>query len=325
MSILVSILIMVAQATSSLDCGDVSALIAGVDRDYKEGRLALAISEADHALSCPNASIEERVTLHIKLSGIYDRAGLHSNTRPVRASLESIESASELADPSNLTLQAAINLARARFYYRAEKPETDYPASRRFADAALVQYEELGDLQGQADVVHLNGLFHLQRREYGKAQVSFERSLALETQSGAVRPVMLADYERHMGFVHQLSGDLKQAIVNFERSFVVRRDHGLTDQAMFAAATLGSALVADNRAREAEAPLNYALRTAEALNSQEGRARAGLAFAQMHEQLGNRDAAVKAFESTISVATEINRASIIERAGAGLGRLLEAR
>lgn len=284
----------------------------------------MAISGADYALSCSNASIEEQVILHLKLSGIYDRKGLHNNSRPVKAALKSIESASELADQANLASQAAINLAKARFYYRSEDPANDYPTSRKFARTALMLFEELGDLHGQADIVHLTGLFHLQRRELSEAQAYFERSLELEVQSGAARPIMLADYERHMGFVYQLSDDLKQAIQKFERSFVIRRDNGLTDQAMFAAASLGRALVFDNRAEEAEAPLEFALNTAEALDSPEGRARAGLALGQMHEQLGSREAAITAFEATLAAAKEIDRTSIIERAGAALDRLLEA-
>ena len=324
MNISVSILIMLTQAISSLDCRDISVLVARVDRDFKEGKLELAISEADHALSCSNATIEERVRLHLELSRIYDRLGLHNNSRPVEAALRSIESAAELADQTNRTSQAAINLARARFYYRSEEPDSNYPTSRRFARAALALFEELGDVHGQADIVHLTGLFHLQRRELNEAQTYFERSLVLEVQSRAARPIMLADYERHMGFVHQLSGNLKQAIQNFERSFVIRRDNGLIDQAMFAAASLGRALILDNRAEEAEAPLNFALNTAEALDSPEGRARTGLALGLMHEQLGNREAAIEAFEATLAAAKEIDRTSIIEQAATALDRLLEA-
>ena len=259
--------------------------------------------------------------LYLKLSAIYDRKGLHNNSRPVMAALSSVESASELAGQASLASRAAINLAMARFHYRSEEPASDYPTSRKFSREALVLFEELEDAHGQADVVHLMGLFHLQRRELNEALACFERSLELEVQSGAVRPIMLGDYERHVGFIDQLSGDLTQAIQKFERSFVIRRDNGLVDQAMFAAATLGSALVSDNRAEEAEAPLIFALNIAEALNSPEGRARAGLALGQMHEQLGNRQAAIKAFETTLATAREIDRTSIIERAGAALGRL----
>ena len=322
-SILLGLLIMLTPAGSSPDCRDISALIAGVDRDFMEGSLRAAISEADRALSCPNASIDERVMLHLKRSGMYDRTGLHTNSRPVKAALQSIDSASELADQASLASRAAINLARARYYYRSEKPDSDYPASRKFARAALALFEELEDLHGQADTVHLTGLFHLLRDELDEAQVYFERSLDLEVRSGAARPVMLADYERHMGFIYQMTGDLEQAIENFQRSFVIRRDNGLIDQAMFAAASLGRALINDNRAAEAEAPLVFALDTAEALDSPEGRARAGLALGQMHEQLGNREAAIEAFEATLVAAEEISRTSIIERASAALGRLLE--
>ena len=134
-------------------------------------------------------------------------------------------------------------------YYRVEKPESDYPTSRMFAHADLVLFEELGDLHGQADIVHLTCLFLLRQQELDKAQACFERSLPLEIQSHAARPIMLADYGRHMGFVYQSSGDLMRAIQEFERSFVIRRDNGLTDQSMSAAASLGLALVSENPAK----------------------------------------------------------------------------
>ena len=324
MNTLVGLLIVLTQAAPSLGCRDISTLIAKVDQDFKEGKLEMAISGTDYALSCSNTSIEEQVILHLKLSRIYDRNGLHNNSRPVQAALRSIESASELADQANVASQAAINLARAHFYYRSEKPVNDYPTARKFARTAIVLFEELGDLHGQADVVHLTGLFHLQRRELSEAQAYFERSLELEVQTGAPRPIMLADFERHMGFVYQLSDDVKQAILNFQRSFVIRRDNGLTDQAMFAAESLAAALIYDHRPAEAQAPLDFALKTAEALDSPEGRARTSLALGQMHEQLGNREAAITAFEAALVAAKEINRTSIIERAGAALDRLLEA-
>ena len=44
----------------------------------------------------------------------------------------------------------------------------------------------------------------------------------------------------------------------------------------------------------------------------------------MHEQLGNREAAIEAFEATLVAAEKIHRTSIIERASTALGRLLEA-
>jgi tetratricopeptide (TPR) repeat protein len=323
--ILLSLLIVLAQAASSLECHDIGALIARVDRHFEAGNLQVAISDADHGLSCPNASVDERVNLYIRLSLIHDRTGLHTNSRPVEAALRSIDSASELAERASPASRAAIDLARARYYYRSEAPESDYPVSRRFARAALAQFEELDHLHGQADVVHLTGLFHLQRRELDAAQAYFDRSLELEIRSGTARPVMLADFERHTGFVEQLSGELGRAIERFERSFVIRRDNGLTDQAMFAAASLGRTLVADHRAEEAEAPLKYALDVAAEIDSPEGRARAGLAAGQMHEQLGDRAAAIEAYEAALGAARQINRTTIMERAGASLNRLRESR
>ena len=282
--------------------------------------LETAISKADLGLSCSGATVDQRITLHLKLSGIHDRIGLHTNSRPVAAALRSIEAAFSLADRASPDTRATVDLAKARYYYRAESPDSDYPEARKYCHAALSQFEVLADLHGQADAVHLIGLFHLQRRELREAQKYFDRSLTLETQTQAPRPIFMADYERHTGFVHQLSGDLASAIESFERSFVVRRENGLTDQSMFAAISLGRALVAANRAADARAPLEYALAVAEELNSPEGRARAGLVFGDMHEQTGDREAAADAYEVSLSAAEQINRTSIAERARTALGK-----
>ncbi len=148
-----------------------------------------------------------------------------------------------------------------------------------------------------ADVVHLSGLLHLQRRELDEAQKYFEHSFELEMQTESPRPVMLADYERHVGYVQQLSGDWAAAIESFERSFSIRRANGLRDQAMFAAISLGRALVAADRAAEAEAPLDFALTTAAELDSAEGRARTVVVLRDMFSQPGDRQ---EAFEVTIT-------------------------
>ena len=322
-SIAISLLVMMAQMTSSLDCNDIGLQTTRVDDDFNAGELELALTRAEHVLSCSNTTVEERVLVHLKLSEIFDRKGLHNNSRPAPQALSKIEAAAELADSADLELQAAINLAMARYYYRAETPNSDYPTARNFARLALELFEELEDLQGQADTIHLTGLFHFQRRELEEAQVYFERSLVLENLSGTPRPGMLGDYERHMGFVHQLSGDLTEAINKFERSFVIRRENGLADQAMFAAIALGRALLADNRARDAQIPLIFASNTAEKLGSPEGRARAGLLLGQMYEQLGDREAAISAFQKTLTAAREISRTSTIEASAAALNRLLE--
>ena len=284
MSTSLGLLITFAQVASGVGCQSVDELLASVDRDFRAGQLEVAISKADLGLSCSNATVDQRVTLYLKLSGIHDRIGLHTNTRPVAAALKSIESAFSLADRASPATHATIDLAKARYHYRAESSDSNYPLAREYCLAALSQFEDLADFRGQADAVHLIGLFHLQRRELPEAQRYFDRSLRLEMQAGAPRPVFLADYERHTGYVQQWSGDLSSAIGSFERSFDIRRKNGLIDQSMFAAISLGRVLVDANRAADAEAPLEYALQVAEQLNSTEGRARAERVLGDMQEQ-----------------------------------------
>lgn len=280
-------------------CGNVDALLERVDRDFRQGRLESGLAEAEYGLSCPEATVDQRVVLYLKLSAIHDRIGLHNDSRPVAAALQNIESAFKLVSHASPRSRAAIELARARYFYRAEEPDSNYPKTRASARDAQARFEKLGDLHGVADAVHLTGLLHLQRRELDEARKYFDRSLVLETQTESPRPVMLADYERHMGYVQQLSGDWASAIESFERSFSIRRENGLKDQAMFAAISLARALVAADRAAEAEAPLEFALVTSAELDSAEGRARTVAVLRDLLERPVERRAA---FEVTMATS-----------------------
>lgn len=279
-------------------CADIAAVVAGVENDARQGRLQEALATAEGGLSCPHATVDERITLHLKMSAIHDRIGLHNNSRPVAAALKSIEYASDLAPRASPESRAAIALATARYYYRAEAPDSDYPMARASVRDALARFEELGDPHGRADAVHLTGLMHLQRRELERARDYFERSLALEQRAESPRPVFLADYERHVGFVDQLSGDWAAAIERFERSFAIRRNNGLKDQAMFAAVSLASALLSGGHVADADAPLQFALATAAELDSAAGRARAGRVLVELYKQLGERQDTIEVTMAT---------------------------
>ena len=320
MSLLANLWILLAQAASP-GCGDIDGLIDAVDQGFKRGELEAAVSQADLGLSCSNATVDQRIILHLKLSGIHDRIGLHTHSRPVAAALRHVEAALDMAEQASPTIRSAVSLAEARYHYRAESPDSDFPRARESCRSALAQFEELGDFHGQADAVHLLGLFHLQRREWPEAREYFDRSLELEQQSGMPRPIFLADYERHVGYLHQAAGELATAIVHFERSFIIRRDSGLIDQSMFGAISFARVLVSAKRATEARAPLDYALKTADAIGSPEGRLRAGLVLGDMYDQLGEREAAIQAYEATLALARQRNRAPIVERAITALARL----
>lgn len=240
-------------------------------RDMRlQGLLEFAIELANEELI--KADDEYAVALHLELARIHDRIGLHNNTRPVAEALRQIEAAEALTSPLNKHARAQVDLAYAEYYYRAEMADRDFDKATRYAGVALAAFQELEDYHGQADAVHRFGLISLQKRELDEALGLFEQSLHLDRTAGE-RPLLRADYERHVGYVHALREEYEVALPFFKRSLDVRQQAGADDPAMFAAISLASVLVELDRDEEAVPHLEHAQATAAAIDSATGRAR----------------------------------------------------
>ncbi len=85
------------------------------------------------------------------------------------------------------------------------------------AEEAGRLFRQAGDLHGEADAVHKEGLIHFQRGEHGPARELFDRSLELDLEGGE-RLLFCGDYQRHVGFIHLRQGDPSAALPYFERS-----------------------------------------------------------------------------------------------------------
>lgn len=235
-----------------------------------QGELDVAIQMANEQLV--KADDAEARALHLELAKLHDRVGLHTGTRPVAASLRHIEAAAALVGPLDELAEAEVNLAYAEYYYRAEMADREFDEAKRYAGLALEAFQELEDSHGQADAVHLFGLISLQQRDLDKALGLFEESLVLDRAAG-LRPLLLADYERHVGFVYALRGEHDVALPFFERSLEVREQAGAIDPAMFAAISLASTLIELDRDEGAVPHLEYAADIADSIDSATGRAR----------------------------------------------------
>ena len=295
-----------------------------IDVKYNEGQLEAAKQLAAHAVTCPDTTAREQVTLHLKLSAIYDRIGLHQNTRPVVESLAHIEVAEKLAADLGSITNARIALARAKYFYRAEMTERKFSEAEKYCRSALAAFTAEKDIVGQADAAHALGLIHFQRRQLVEAHKLFDRSLVHERSTGNPRAVMLADYGRHVGFIHLVSGNRAAAIPFFEQSFADRARGNLKDPAMFAAITLASALVDEGRIEEATEPLDYALRAAEEMLSPGGKVRALLVAGKFHVAQNNVEKAKTAFIEARDIAMKIGLSSSASRAQTSLESLMAA-
>jgi tetratricopeptide (TPR) repeat protein len=285
-----------------------------------QGKLPEAKSLAEQQVERNFDHRHVAISFHLELARIHDRIGLHHNSRPVAGALEHIDAAASLAEPTDVAALAEIELARADYYYRAEMPEREFPRASQYAHGAITQFQNIRDQHGEADATHRLGLILMQRGDLQDAKALFEQSMALDRAAGA-RVFFSGEFERHVGFVHMLSGDVATAIPYFERSLAARIEAGAIDASMFAAASLASALIGVERFEEAKPHLLYAMTIAEQIGSPVGKARAAAALGQVYEQEGDLNSAREAFETALRNAKIVGYEGTVEQMTAALQRL----
>jgi len=233
------------------------------------GELDLAKRSLAEAIDTAELPSDQLIELHIEMARVLDRIGLHQNTRPVVQALANIDLAAELLDSTNEHGRAAVELAYADYYYRAEMGGGNFAKAEEHARRAILLYLEIGDGYGQADAVHRLGLIEFQRRNLDSAEALFRESLRLDLAAGE-RTFFRGEYERHIGYVIYRRGDIASAVRHFECSLRARRDSGAIDASLFAAVTLASALIDLDRRDEAKAHLDYAKNIAQRIESPVG-------------------------------------------------------
>jgi len=286
------------------------------------GELSSAQAMAQRALATGTLDATGEVMMRLELASIHDRFGLHENTRPVAGALAQVDSAALANVIGDPRLDAAIELARSEFEYRAEMAEREFLRATVHAERARELFAALGDGHGEAEAVHRLGLIRLQQGRLNDARELFDRSLALDRSAGE-RPFFRGEYERHVAFVELFSGDTEAAIPHFRRSLDARRRAGAIDASLFAANSLASALVDIGRAEEAQPYLDYAMTVARQVSSPVGRARNSLVLGRIHEATGNHAAARAAFESALRVADSIGLSSVARQARSALAAFRE--
>ena len=285
------------------------------------GDLAQARALAEQRLAGDSLDPSLAVRLRLELAAIHDRVGLHQNTRPVAAAMEQVRAAAAMRVPDP-RLEAAIELARAEYLYRAELGKREFPEATASARRAVAAHQRLRDRHGEADGVHLLGLIALQRGDLKDARELFDRSLALDSAGGA-RGEFQGDYERHVGFVELFEGDTAGAIPHLERSLALRRQVGAIDASLFAATTLAGALVDLGQLDAARPLVLYAMTVAARLDSPFGRAQLALVAGRLHRRAGEPDAARSSFETALKLAESVGAQGLVQAAKAGIKELTE--
>jgi tetratricopeptide (TPR) repeat protein len=302
------------------DCSVNPETIVGIRNERITGSLAVAESETRRLLACQDLEDNYRLELRIELTKILDRVGLHYNTRPVVESLEILRQAGATVDAGDNAGQAAIELAMAEYFYRAEMSEREFPSATEHGRRAQVLFRELDDPVGETDAVHRLGLIELQKANHQEARKLFDRSLEL-SREGPYRPIFLSDYHRHVGFIDRAEGDHEAAIQHFEMSLKYRNEAGSRDYGLFARTMLGTALIDDGRPAEARAYLEQALEIAYDLPSPVGELRATYALGNLHEALGEKNEALRRYRRADELATKLGVATVQRAARDGVLRL----
>jgi tetratricopeptide (TPR) repeat protein len=284
------------------------------------GDLVQARALAEERLAGDSLDVSDEVHLRLELARIHDRVGLHHQTRPVAAAIQQVDAAAAVIQGPSPRLEAAIDLARAEYLYRAGTGSSEFPGAAVHARRAVAAYQHLGDKHGEAESVHLLGLIHMQLGDLNEARILFDSSLALDQAAGE-RPVFLGEYERHIGFVDLFEGDTAAAIPHLERSLAFRRQAGAIDASLFAATSLAAALVNQGRTEEARPHVLYAMTVAAALDSPFGRAQLALVAARLHARAGEPDAARLSFETAVRLAESIGAQAIAREARTGISEL----
>lgn len=233
------------------------------------GELEVAKRLLDGALERTDLPSDCRIEVHLEMARTLDRIGLHQGTRPVLEALANVDLAAALLDSTNQENRAAVELAYADYYYRAELREREFARAEEHARRAISLYEDSGDGYGQADAVHRLGLIELQRHNLILAEDLFRESLRLDIEAGE-RTFFRGEYERHVGFVVYQRGDVANSVGYFERSLKARRDAGAIDASLFAAVSLALVLVELGRQDEAKPHIDYALKIAQQIESPVG-------------------------------------------------------
>ncbi len=286
-----------------------------------QGELAPALARAEARVACAEVPETEAVELWLEMARVHDRFGLHENRRPVVEALEAIEAAARLA--SEAVSRARVELGLADYHYRAEMSERRFPKATEHAQAAIEAFATLGDYHGEADAVHKLGLIHLQKRELDRARELFDQSLELD-RAGGERSWFCGEYERHVAFVYLRQDQAEQALPHLRRSLECRREAGAGDAAMYAALTLGSTLTRLGQPAEARDLAEWALSSAERIDSPRVRAQGGLTLGRALEELGDRAGARAAYEAARAAAEEVALNSIAEAAIVALENLSDS-
>lgn len=103
--------------------------ITKVEELRLQGRLVEAIDVADRQIAKHAGDRIVKIEYHLELARIYDRIGLHNNSRPVADSFANIDAAASLADSMDSAALADIELARAD-YFAVQKCQNENSQTR---------------------------------------------------------------------------------------------------------------------------------------------------------------------------------------------------
>lgn len=297
---------------------------SGLSQFRARGLLDGALESIDRELA-GNPEPCREVALRLERARVLDRIALHTQTRPATAALAEIDSAQEIetAAIDSATVRGEIELGRAYYHYRAEMPDREF----RQAEEAVLRAIELARSAGAgtllADATHQLGLIRAQQGRAVAARRLFDESLALDRQAEAGEDYMLGEYHRHIALTYIMEENWSAALPHYVASHQARVRSDALDGSQFSALSLGDALVETGSLDGALPYFEYAYDVARQIDSTYVKALSTLRIADVLEKRGDTADARQYYSIAASEAAEIDRASLVEAAESGLGRLAD--
>lgn len=279
-----------------------AAVSAGAG-EWLSGTWILAERKLDRSIGKADGAAKARL-LAKRAFLFLDRSSYHRlGPEEARRAIDVARAAAE--DSGDPIAMGDAALANARWHYWRKLVEGNGEWST--VDAAL---DEALQIREQSEAWFYRGLVRQMQEDYVPAREAFEKSLQL-----AKDPLMRSFAHRHIGYMHQLSGDLEAARQHYNLSYEQRQEAGAHALVPFALNLLADFELETTKDRaRAKALLHESARTARCAKSWRAVNAAESKLAELLSEDGDSRNARKHAERAVEAAEKYGEAEMIEEA-----------
>jgi non-specific serine/threonine protein kinase len=291
----------------------------GVEQERRHERVTLELNNLRAILAWATSDGRQAVDLEeaLELAGVLWFYWIHHSPGPGEARLW-LHRALQLEPRTRSAARGKGLLGLGAIEWR----QGDYALARQHLEESAAILDELDDLTGLCDALHVAGHVRLEAREYAEAQALFERSQAAYAR--ADDPLGGLALIGDLGMVAYHQGDYATAREWFERCLRVCREQGVTDHAADSLNRLGDLARIDGDLTRAEALYTESLALWRSVHGTPGTASALHKLGQTARRRGDTTTALRLVLEALELQREIgNKQGLVECLGALAGLALE--